>query len=136
MNHATNCKFCHKPITLEVDDAYAALGDPHKLLPMAACNFCSDIRVERRRLEASLAKVAAMIALVPRDGKEAATLRAVVERMTKNYAEMIARWHHLQGCVWDVEAVNLIMDKPHAWSQVLTTLWSLFKDWKEQRAKV
>ncbi len=49
MKHGTHCKFCKLPIVVVVDDAYAGLGDPLHLLGLAACNFCSDIRVERRR---------------------------------------------------------------------------------------
>ena len=134
MNHATHCKFCQKPITVTIDDAYAALGDPYKLIPMACCDACAAIRVHRRRLEGALATVCRNIQLLgKKDEQSRANYRTILTKLTQDYARMIARWHHLDGCAWDEECVNLLMDKPHAWGQIITQLWSLFKDWEKER---
>ena len=136
MNHATTCKYCRKPITVEIDDAYADLGDPHKLIPMAACNRCADIRVERRVLEAKVKFACMMLHFGRKKFSETKVhdTRVVLERLLKQYANMIARWHFLEGMSWDDEALNLIMDKPDAWASVLKELWKMFTACNPERA--
>jgi hypothetical protein len=131
MKHSTTCKFCHLPITIEVDDSYTR--DPYKIIPLACCDFCSDIRVERRGLEYGIAKVANLVLVSPKASKEAETARAALIRLTQKYAQMIARWHRMNGMAWDEEGVNLIMDKPRAWPDVLQVYWNMFRDWKKQQ---
>lgn len=136
MNFATHCKFCQKPITLEIDDAYAALGDPYKLLKKAACNECSDVRTSRRVLEERIGRVATVFAAIHRPGvltkeETAKTLTILLQ----NYAQVIARWHHAQGMAWDDAAVDTIMENPNKWAEVLTNLWRMFRQWQAAQAK-
>ena len=63
MKHATHCKFCKSPITIEIDDEYSKLGDPFKLIGMASCNRCADLRTERRCLEGKIKRVCMILAL-------------------------------------------------------------------------
>lgn len=46
----TNCKICKYPMTVTVPKGYLDLGDPLKLLPMATCNTCFDLRETGARL--------------------------------------------------------------------------------------
>jgi hypothetical protein len=130
MKHATNCKFCQLPITVEVDDEYAALGDPYKLLPFAACNRCADLRVTRGVLEERVKH--ACLGLFQKKGKVSKEAmdrtRQMLVKLTQGYATMIARWHHKEGMAWDEECVNLLMDRPQFWNKILAELWHLFRD--------
>lgn len=130
MNHATNCKFCKMPITVEIDDAYAELGDPYKLLPMACCNRCADLRLTRGVLEGKIKH--ACLGLFQKKGmasREVVTrTREVLTKLTQGYATMIARWNHKEGMAWDEECVNMMMDKPEYWHKILAELWNLFRD--------
>ncbi|MGC1452938.1 MAG: hypothetical protein WA830_23150 [Candidatus Sulfotelmatobacter sp.] len=135
MKHATHCKFCHKPITVSIDDDYAALGDPLKLLPLAACNRCADLRVLRRTLEKKVAILCGR--LIFSSGKlDASALskaKTGLAHWTREYARMIARWHSLEGLCWDEAIVEQLMEKPDTWGDALGRLWTMFKDSQASR---
>jgi hypothetical protein len=135
MNHATNCKFCKKPITIEIDDAYAALGDPQKLLPISTCDRCADLRVERRCVEDRVKTAALTLANAKGHARQEMQSRfsGIFERLLHDYARLIARWHYLQGESWDDAALETILIHPEAWHSVLETLWKVFKDANKER---
>lgn len=130
MNHATNCKFCKKPITIEIDESYAELGDPYKLIQMASCNSCADIRAERRSLEAKIKYTCGMRVASKKKTSETETSKArtLLEKLLKQYANMIARFHFMQGMSWDDECLEAIMEHPENWSEILSRLWKMFRD--------
>jgi hypothetical protein len=129
MKHATNCKFCKLPITIEIDDDYAALGDTFKLLPLSACNRCADLRVERRSVENKVAFICMMRHRDPkaRENKKEQH-REMLERLLKQYANMIARWNGMSGMCWDDAALDDIIERPGSWNKNLQTLWKMFAE--------
>lgn len=138
MNHGTTCKFCKKPITIEIDDDYTSLGDRFKIFVLATCNRCADLRVERRNIECKV-KITAMMLVVAgnhRTPELDSKCRNVFEDLLKKYANLIARWHYLSGMSWDDEAVRLAMDKPEHWSKVLAMLWKIFADANKNRKAI
>jgi hypothetical protein len=135
MKHATNCKFCKNPITLDVDDEYDAIGDPLKLLPLAACNRCADLRVERRSLERKVNFICMMRHLDPKIRESRMDHhRQMLESLLKQYANMIARWHGMSGMCWDDAALDDIMERPDLWNKNLQTLWKMFAENSKARA--
>ena len=138
MNHATHCKFCKIPITLEIADNYSPEFDPHKLIPMAACNSCADARVQRHAIEGKIGRVCAhyqMLSVTQRTEKRESTAMALT-KLTQDYATMISKWHKMQGRCWHEDCVQLLLDKPDKWTIILHTLWELFMDWKKERTPV
>ena len=134
MNHATTCKFCHKPITLQIDDAYAELGDPYKLLSLAACNECADVRELRRLLEERIRKVAMMVAAMDRPKQEEKDLmRKNLLVLCEKYSRMIARWHRMEGMAFDAAVVDDILTRPDQWPVALRGLWGMFRMWKREQ---
>lgn len=127
--HGTTCKFCKKPITIYVSTSYDALADPNKLIPLAACNTCADLRTERRSIEH---KIKTICTLRSRDKKLAQAKegphRAALEKLLKQYAHLIARWYGMSGMCWDDAAVDDIMYQPEAWHKNLQTLWKMFAE--------
>lgn len=133
MNHATTCKFCKLPITVTIDDDYAALGDPYKLIPLGACNHCSDVRVERRRLETKISMaVSRMVRAGKLDEDEKKEHAEGLSLLLKDYARMIARWHRKEGMCWDDEIVNSVMKFPEKWTEFLGRLWRMYRLWARQ----
>lgn len=130
MNHATHCKFCKTPITVDIDDDYAAIGDPFKILPLSACNRCADLKVLRRTLEEKVQR--ACLSLCQKRGKmgddQRRKIRDTLTKLTQAYAVMIARWYRKEGMAWDEECVNLLLEKPQLWHKILPDLWKLFED--------
>lgn len=134
MRHATTCKFCRKPITLEIDDAYAELGDPYKLLSLAACNECADVRELRRLLEDRVRKLAMTVAAMhhPKP-EEIASVRKNLLVLCEKYSRMIARWHRMEGMAFDAAVVDDILNRPDQWPVALRGLWGMFRIWKREQ---
>lgn len=134
--HALHCKFCQLPITVEADlESYAKLGgSPKALLAMACCNFCSDIRVERRARERTFARICRNVQLLgPDDKKSREAYLEILLQKTKAYAGMIARWNRLDGSVWDESVAQTMLDNPTKWPEILGRLWTMFRQWQEQQ---
>lgn len=130
MNHAVNCKFCSKKLLIQVDEDYAALGDPFKLLAFAACNKCADLRERKRALEEMIKRQC--IGLVQLGDRvkpdHRAKTKTVLTIITQKYADLISEWHNMSGRAWDGEFVEALLDKPGQWPKVLTMYWKHFKD--------
>lgn len=129
MNHALNCKFCSKQILVQIDDAYAALGDPLKILHFASCNNCADLRERKRDLEERIKRhCIGLLQLGERVKPEhRAKAKIVLTALTQKYADLIAQWHNMSGRAWDEEFVELLLDKPGQWPKVLTGYWKHFR---------
>lgn len=129
MNHQTTCKFCKKPITVQVDDAYAELGDVFKLLTLACCNRCADLRVKRRNLEDGIKKI--VNPLIAKFGnasvEESNMARAALVTLTKKYTAMVADWLHSTTPWWDVTIVDSIMEKPDKWTLFIEQCWKMYE---------
>lgn len=129
MKHATNCKFCKRPITVEVEDAYAELGDPFKLIQLLCCDHCADLRIERRKLERDIKnKCVGMFQVGPKKAKlKEKENREFLKYTTQKYAELIARWHEKEGMAWDDAIVDTLIENPERWSTVLASMWVHFR---------
>lgn len=134
MNHATNCKFCKAPITLEIDDEYSEFGDPYKLLRYAACNYCADVRVERRFLERRIARTAVAFAcLVHPKEDEIKLVRGSLTKLYELYAKNIAAFHRKEGMCWDDAVIDAVMAQPRDWPKFCGRLWKMFYEWNKQQ---
>lgn len=133
MNHATTCKFCRIPITVTINDEYAKLGDPYKLLPLASCNRCADLRQQRRSLEDRFRRASRIVSLCGSDSDQRQTMKGVLQRLCVAYADLVIRWKRVSPMDQDTikamadDAVNGILDKPDALNVVLNTFWQLIK---------
>jgi hypothetical protein len=127
VKQAANCKFCGKPMVLTIDDDYGKLGDPFKLLKMAACNRCSDLRTKRTRLEDQIRKIClSMVASRPGQD-EAARIMVGLDKLTQRYALLVADWHNMSGSAWDQTFSQMLMDRPDAFSIILSQYWKMFR---------
>lgn len=130
MKHALHCKFCKKPIIVEVDDSYSELGDPMKLLPMASCDRCADLRIKRRQIEGKIK--AAVMVIIQAQGKVSSESRAMIAEalrvQTQAYSRLIAEWHNMSGMAWDENIPEAIMEKPDKWANILGRLWKIFRE--------
>lgn len=128
MNQPTTCKFCKKPIILTIDDAYAELGDPSKLIPMAACNRCADLRIRRRSIEEAI-KRSVFPLLTPSKTREANEQKAREELiiLTKKYTALIAEWTDAADPWWDIDIIDSIIANPAHWTSFLGQCWKMYQ---------
>lgn len=129
MNHACNCKFCGKNLVVIVDDTYAELGDPFKLLRFAACNRCADIRERKRKLEESIRKVCIGVQRSSSKDLKAEMSFAMtqLEPLTRKYAVLVADWHNKSGYMWEESFPSLLIEKPDRVNDILAQYWKSFK---------
>lgn len=133
MRKAVNCKFCHNPITVEIDDDYAALGDPFKLVSFACCNRCADLREERRLVTDRIRKVAMAYASVTKktDATKQATRNSLL-KLCQQYARLVAAFHGKEGSAFDEASVDLMLEQPHKWGEILSRYWKMYREWEAQ----
>jgi hypothetical protein len=128
MKAATACKFCHQPLVLELDDAYAQFRDPYQLLAFACCDTCAGLREQRRHLEGAIQSVCLSLAQfrgkIP--SEVAGRAQAALERLTQRYCRLMAEWHHASGSVWEAGLVRRLLDRPEHWAAVLKGCWEQF----------
>ena len=129
MNHAANCKFCKREMVVQVDDGYAPLGDPYKLMRLAACNRCADLRTRRHSLEQSIQTVCRTIAYCTAKGRDAAIARAkpMLDALTRKYCVLVADWHNMSGYLWDEAFPAMLIEKPERFGDILHGYWKTFR---------
>jgi|SRR5208282_1927040 len=122
MKHRTTCKFCKKAVLLAIDPSYDALADPQKLIPLAACNRCADLREEKRRLTERIARICGEVQSKPKDetfrGKSLLTLSTLVPK----YCSMVARWTGVKF-QHDESIAEAMAHNPKEVYDILSRLW-------------
>lgn len=129
MKHFTQCKICRKPLVIVVDDDYMALGDPHKLIPMACHNHCHDNVAMHMRLLDGFSRVCMDLHYILTRNPEhnCDSHRPAITKLTKAYAAWMSKSHNLNGSDWNEEFVNIIIERPGQWAKVLD---SYRKNWR------
>lgn len=128
MTHGLNCKFCQKPISVEVDDDYAALGDPYKILHLACCNFCGEVREERRKIYDKLKRALTWLE-VAGDSKTVRDNSAeLLTILTKRLMRLIGKWYAVPDLIWEEAIVDQIMAGPKKAHVVLASMWRMGKE--------
>lgn len=123
------CKYCGKPVYLEIDEDYARLGDWLKLSPMAACNRCADLREEKRGLEGKIRAACYWTEnLKPEEKKKLeAKLTKRFTLLAEKYAKFVAKWYGFSGMTWDPEFPTMLRDHPEKWPAILAQYWKCFR---------
>lgn len=142
MKHVNgSCKFCAKVLTLEIDDGYDVLADPFKLVGLAACNRCADLRVRRRTLNTTLCKIAAHLQH-DRSKENVDEARQGFTMLIKRYLILVSDWtkgtsigwsrHNTAeaivdpqrfGLAWDDQIVEMLVKDPTQIADVISRLW-------------
>lgn len=133
MKLPTECRYCHKPLEIEVDDAYAGLasaegvgplGDPMRLIKLASCSECAALRVERRELEEQIAQCANLLfCLDDRDSRQREQLSKILGLLTDAYQNLITKWLNVEALHWESDPKQAIVRNPRESEKVLKQLW-------------
>jgi len=120
------CKFCKKPVTVSIDDDYAALADPFHLLRLCSCNRCFDYESARRQVGRNVKRFCEMLIQrsVARDDME--KTRESLEILIKKYMRLYAEYNNLALADYEPQLVDALMAKPTHFGQVLCRIPSLF----------
>lgn len=127
------CKFCKRPLELKVDDDYAELrGDPMKIMRLASCNRCSDLRSRQRRTEKAIEMLSGSLLCFPSQD-EKASIREGLCRTTKILLRIACEWYHAEGVAWEEAIVDQIMSHPEKLSVVTARIWQMARNASQGR---
>ena len=139
----TRCRFCGCELRLKIHEQYD-ISDPHRLVAMAACNRCADLRELRRKLHFRFSEqCAGMMNLIERskrsmtesERKEVTHLvdktRENIESLIKAYLRLIGDWYNRDDLVYEEEMVNWFMQAPMGVSKHIARLWRCVPQQKE-----
>jgi len=115
------CKFCGKPLNLQIDDDYDRTHDRFKIVGHACCDRCAKLRETRRILTETIAKVISAMG-ADRSRGNLDDCRNGLIKLTKRYVRMVSEWTDTQ-VQWEEEIVNAIMDRPARCGEILKRLW-------------
>lgn len=116
------CKFCHKPLSLYVAESYDSIGDPLKLLRIASCNRCADLKTEQLRLERQISRQVAFLRTKPNEAERVRTQTQLCA-LTKNYLVSICDFLHHEQIAWDEGIVSDMMTRPDHLNVIIRTMW-------------
>ena len=92
-NHfEATCKICGRAITLKIDPNYNALSDPSRLIPLATCDSCFDLRMTGVKLH-----------------------RMIVRMRVRLNLELLTRNHNEEQIRKQLEFCRVLSDKLLAW---------------------
>lgn len=123
MIHETKCKFCKAPLSLQVDDAYGALGDPSKLYKYAACNTCADRREQGRILRDKIEAVCRNFVAAPSSKVLTDNTRHALEKLVRKYTVLISKWVGVAEMDYNEDIVEALMKHPGKLDETLRRVW-------------
>lgn len=116
MNIAYECKYCSRPGVITIDDPDAMFQIP-KWKHLLCCNCCGDY-MERKRFAIERIGSAAALLQITRATMSASSsqategkIREKLVSLTKFLATTVCDYYKKTN-IWDVELVNMIMDRP------------------------
>lgn len=110
------CRICGTRLMLQIDDAYDIEHDASKLIPMATCNPCFDLRKRLQKLEDAIKLTCHDLSLNTIDKGKAVEALAILAKKFSGYcADMLQRQHTA-----DVGALGRgLVEQPGNWWRTL-----------------
>lgn len=125
----SQCKFCHKPLVLKCDAEYGDMGDPYRLVRLAACDNCADLRVRQRNIIEGL-KHAIFLMAYGYDEK----LKEASRKLLKAYLRLVSDWLHIDPVLdWDEAILDDFLVKKDKLGAVLNMMWQMGRHHVAQR---
>lgn len=136
------CKFCGRELQLEIADTYAAVYSERKLVTLAACNQCADLRVARRHLEESLERLKIFILrrciaqaeaglftqkklVHDFSNEELKEIRLNLRKVMTEYLAFIGMWKQEKAQPFSESIVDALLDRPGHWDRTIRRLWNM-----------
>jgi hypothetical protein len=125
----SKCKFCQRPVSLVISDDYP--GVFAALVPLAACNRCSDLKERERRITEALESACARVLGNRRPSKEwLEKERDIMTKLSKAYVRFVGEWCGVPELGWEEDLVNQLMEHPAQIGAITRTIWTTARDSK------
>jgi len=118
------CRYCNKPLELEVDPAGYSMFTPEVLQAMAACNRCSDFKEAQRRMLNRADVLASALATGNADTKAKAKMALV--KLGKQWVVVLCQLYHLEN-MWSDEIEDMLLSNTHRLEHVLKTVQDMLR---------
>lgn len=125
----SQCKFCHKPLVLRCEAEYGDFGDPYKLVRLAACDWCADLRVRQRTIIDGLKHVVYLMGYGAPDEK----LKEAARKLLKGYVRLASDWLKIDPAMdWDEAIVEDFLARKNKLGAVLSGIWKMARQQASQ----
>lgn len=124
---AAKCRFCGKNLTLEIAPDYDEERSPVKLIKLAACNRCADLRQERRHLEDTIRTICSRTTQLGQTKITDSNSQKAVKTVCEAYTKLVARWYGFDGSAWDDAFPDAIISAPDQWQRAVSNYWKVFR---------
>lgn len=115
------CRICKREHGVQVDeDCPQAWIDT--LIPLLTCNRCHDHKVQTSDLTEKIGRAVSLFVQSKgrSDAKEVhAKIHDALCNLTRQYSQVLASFYLSTAMIWDVEFVNIILEKPEQWFNAL-----------------
>lgn len=122
MKMEAKCRFCGKSVSLEVDDAYASLGDPLKFMKKASCDRCAKFHEVKRAITDNIKTICEVMIQKPLSEHNADMARESLKGLCVRYLEVLAKHRGHTVPQWDENITEALMRKPRNFRDVIHTM--------------
>jgi hypothetical protein len=113
--HPAKCKICGCKLVLKLASNYPPEKDPMKLIPLATCNRCFDLREQRIRLETTFKRLCHDLQFGKLDGDKRARTLELVNKTCSAFSKWCASLLRRQHAANVGYLFSAIKDQPERW---------------------
>ena len=118
------CKFCQRPGAIEIEETPGINFQISKWKSFLACNRCADYMTSKRTVEDKIKRISInLIQARQLNSKKLPEFEGKVREklvyLTKDYTAIVCKYFDKLN-EWDIELVNMLMEKPYKFTQILS----------------
>jgi len=117
--HVGKCKICKREVRLEIADGYDAEHDPSKLIRMATCNPCFDLRKRVMKIEDAIKSVCHSLVWVKMGDAQKDRTKDLLRKLVRQFSQWCADTLHRQHTANAGALGDRILAKPTNWWRCL-----------------
>ena len=122
----TTCKYCKKPLRLEIPDDMKGIFS--QIVPLACCDRCASLKERQRAITHALEASCNRLIANPNPKEDwLAKEREILTSVTKAYVRMVGDWYNMRDLPWEEGLVDALLKSPRSVSTVVGAIWETAK---------
>lgn len=137
MKQSTHCRFCHIPMSVDIDENYDRTGDPLQIMKLATCNRCADLRTRFNGIRNAIKNLCMVLVQTNKLSEEdqEKTTRAMTV-LFERYAKLIADWNKVPIPTIDPTVIKTLIANPGRFEIFLRNIWDQYRRVSDEPQKV